>query len=243
MYSGRAWSWLRGASAPASAPAMVSDGFQPGKRMLLPSGSNSMLRKWFFRCCRTDASSLRSIRSFCTCVRLVSGGTNSSHSSRLSHRCESNNSLSMVLSSSLKAEPERFFQKALPMNSSPPQLPSGARGSASVAVSKSNLSRLRSTPLGTPGGAPGTSSGISANPVRAWIRRWESAGARATDTLAVGTRPTATRCIWSRPNSTPPYTPCIKLADFTPSADDTMRPSSTWICDMRCSFQSWGISR
>mmetsp|Transcript_99493 Transcript_99493/g.290467 ORF Transcript_99493/g.290467 Transcript_99493/m.290467 type:complete len:227 (+) Transcript_99493:1294-1974(+) len=200
MHSVREWSWPRGASPPAD----TSDGFQLGKRKLARSGSKLRLRKWSLRCCLKEASSLRSARSFKTCARLVSGGAKNSHSSRLSHSCGLNRSLSMALSSSLKAELERFFQKALPTNSSPPQLPSGAKGSASATVSKSNLSRLRSTPLGTPGGAPGTSSGISANPVRAWIRRWERAGARATDTLAVGTRPTATRCIWSRPISTPP---------------------------------------
>mmetsp|Transcript_23064 Transcript_23064/g.69090 ORF Transcript_23064/g.69090 Transcript_23064/m.69090 type:complete len:328 (-) Transcript_23064:1201-2184(-) len=237
-YSGRACTGPRGAAA--------LDCLQPGKRDELLSGAKSVLRNSALRCSLTAASSSKSLRSFCTCARSVTGGTKSSQSSRLSHMCGSKSALSMALSSSAKAEPERFFQNALPMNSAPPQLPSGSSDLASTAASRSNLSRLRSTPLGTPGAAPGTSRGISASPVRAWMRRWERFGARAMDTLAVGTRPTGTcvtRCSCPTPISTPPYTPCILLALFTPSAEDTIRPSSTWICDMRCSFQSWGISR
>mmetsp|Transcript_47137 Transcript_47137/g.145836 ORF Transcript_47137/g.145836 Transcript_47137/m.145836 type:complete len:208 (+) Transcript_47137:1142-1765(+) len=201
MSSGRAWSW------PARAPAMATVGFQPGKRRLALLGSKSALRKCSLRCSLMVASSFKSARSFCTWPRLVLGGTKSSQSSRLSLRCGLNSCLSIVRSSSLNVEPERFFQKALPTNSSPPQLPSGTSGSASAALSRSNLSRLRSTPLGTPGAAPGTSRGISARPVRAWISRWERFGARAMETFAVGTRPTGTcvtRCIWSSSIPTPP---------------------------------------
>mmetsp|Transcript_73430 Transcript_73430/g.195083 ORF Transcript_73430/g.195083 Transcript_73430/m.195083 type:complete len:227 (-) Transcript_73430:253-933(-) len=196
----------RACSCPACEPATVAEGFQEGKRALALSGANAALRKCSFRCSLTAASSCSSERSFSTCSRVASGGTKSSQSSRLSHMLGLNRSLSMALSSSLKAAPERFFQKARPMNSSPPQLPTGASASTSAAWSKSNLSRLRSTPFGMPGAAPGTSRGISARPVRAWIKRCESAGARDMDTFAVGTRPTGTptRCICPTASSAPP---------------------------------------
>mmetsp|Transcript_74796 Transcript_74796/g.206225 ORF Transcript_74796/g.206225 Transcript_74796/m.206225 type:complete len:237 (+) Transcript_74796:1393-2103(+) len=207
--TGRARSWPRGApTAGACTPPKATAGLHEGNRKPAPSGVKSGLKKYSFRFCLTDASSLRSSRSFVTCTTQVSGGTKSSQSSRLSHMCGLNSSLSKALSCSLKAEPcsEMFFQKALPMNSSPPQLPPVTWGDTSAAVPKSNLSRLRSTPLGTPGAAPGTSKVNSASPGRAAIKRWDRFGAREMDTLAVGTRPTATgtRRSWSMPISTPP---------------------------------------
>mmetsp|Transcript_5732 Transcript_5732/g.18399 ORF Transcript_5732/g.18399 Transcript_5732/m.18399 type:complete len:225 (-) Transcript_5732:522-1196(-) len=194
----------RATSAPCDAGML--DGLQPGKREALTSSEKSVLRNAAALCRLTVASSSRSLRSFCTWSRVATGGTKSSQSSRLSHRFELKRAFSIVLSSSFRTEPERFFQNARPTNSSPDQLPSSSSVFASVGLSKSNLSRFRSTPLGTPGAAPGASSGISASPVRAWISRWERFGARAMDTFAVGTRPTGTptRCIWSIPYSTPP---------------------------------------
>mmetsp|Transcript_4313 Transcript_4313/g.12583 ORF Transcript_4313/g.12583 Transcript_4313/m.12583 type:complete len:235 (+) Transcript_4313:1012-1716(+) len=194
--------------------------------------SNSALRNWFRRCCCVAASSLTSLRSVATCSRREQGGTNVSPSSRRSLRQGLKTSWSSCLSSD--GSSDTFDQKALPRKSFPVQLPTGCAASASVAAERSNLSRARSTPLGTPG-APTANSGTVP---RAEIMRAVSVGTRAAVTFAGATRPT--RPARSRPSSTPPYTASACVA--TPPSAPWIRPSATWSWAARCSFQIWGTS-
>mmetsp|Transcript_55531 Transcript_55531/g.125170 ORF Transcript_55531/g.125170 Transcript_55531/m.125170 type:complete len:238 (-) Transcript_55531:1024-1737(-) len=197
--------------------------------------AKSGLRKRDSRSCRTTASSSRSARSMATWVAPTSGGMKSSASSRLSHRPGWYKSLRSVFSSSGSADFSMFDQKELPTNSLVFQLPAGT-SVASMGDASSNLSRLRSTPLGT----PGARTGNSATAPRADTMRAVRDGTLAATTRPGGARTPGTRPRRSTPSSTPPYTPNMRLPD--PFSASTILPSATWIWETACSFQSCGIS-
>mmetsp|Transcript_69956 Transcript_69956/g.197396 ORF Transcript_69956/g.197396 Transcript_69956/m.197396 type:complete len:295 (+) Transcript_69956:614-1498(+) len=252
---------LPGAASSGLRPRiMASDGVQddgnsaPGALAAkpLPAKCSVLLRS-------TDASSPTRVRRLCTCARLESGGTKRSPSSRRSVKLGLNTALSSALSSSLNAEPasaSRFDQNVSPtaMHASrgwqlQSSQPAGASSVSSVGV-RSNWSRFRSTPWGSllaegtvavgastgggaiAGGGGGTTMLVARSGI---IRRVMGAGPRVSYDCPSFTRPRNR----SRPNWTPPYTPCMR--EPNPFSAPMMLPSSIQIWEWHRSFQSWGM--
>mmetsp|Transcript_151796 Transcript_151796/g.368635 ORF Transcript_151796/g.368635 Transcript_151796/m.368635 type:complete len:228 (-) Transcript_151796:901-1584(-) len=154
-YSGRGCKPLPCVAVSWLLPLRISQvGFQEyGKRGPGSLATNWLLKKCSFRSWRVFSSFSTMLRSFSTYAELGSGGMNCSPSSRRSERQGLKISLKNLRSSAVKIEsepPSRLAQNALEIPA-PVSSPLAACDPVRTACSKSNLSRLRSTPcrLGT----------------------------------------------------------------------------------------------
>mmetsp|Transcript_117373 Transcript_117373/g.332550 ORF Transcript_117373/g.332550 Transcript_117373/m.332550 type:complete len:237 (+) Transcript_117373:835-1545(+) len=190
--------------------------------------ANSLQRKASFLPICTSSSSVTNPRRPWTYEAAVSGGTNWSPSTRRSERCGLNTALSSFSSSGLApdSEPPSMLGQKLRPAGHLSQLPGASSSFMELVVDRSNLSKQRSTPCKR----------------AAELTRAPTTPALGTNCawMEIGTfweRPTTN---WSRPKSTPPYTPCLLLS--IPTSASTISPFSIWILEKKRSFQSWGTS-